>query len=216
MRAICIVLFSACLLFPVKTAGQDAATRLQAKIHLAQAKPAVFGGWRVIKPGTILLVQRDGLAVGFVGDLRRTTTFKAGEIVSSTGGVKLKPGDKVYIYKVDAGPSQLVLHIVTANTYDNVNVGSVTHELGEEAFVFSYDKPLAEIGSGTVLDDVAKWFKTESEASAAKTVKLGQTPEEVETILGPPEKRVDLGAKLIYTYRDMKIIFIDKKVSDVQ
>lgn len=49
-----------------------------------------------------------------------------------------------------------------------------------------------------------------------KTVSLGQSIDEVTTNLGPPKSIVDLGAKKIYVYPDMKIIFNSGKVSDVQ
>jgi hypothetical protein len=47
-------------------------------------------------------------------------------------------------------------------------------------------------------------------------VALGQTPEQVESIVGEPEKIVDLGQKKIYVYRGMKVILQDSKVADVQ
>jgi hypothetical protein len=48
------------------------------------------------------------------------------------------------------------------------------------------------------------------------TISLGQTIDEVVAIQGQPQKVVDLGAKKIYVYKDMKITFTDGKVSDVQ
>ena len=45
---------------------------------------------------------------------------------------------------------------------------------------------------------------------------LGQTIDQVTTTLGEPGKIVDLGAKKMYVYADMKVIFTDGKVSDVQ
>jgi hypothetical protein len=48
------------------------------------------------------------------------------------------------------------------------------------------------------------------------TIALGQTMDEVTAILGPPPKTVDLGPKKIYVYSDMKIIFTDGRVTDVQ
>jgi len=53
-------------------------------------------------------------------------------------------------------------------------------------------------------------------AVESKTVKLGMSTDEVKKTLGNPDKIVDLGAKQIYIYKDMKIVFIDSKVSDVQ
>jgi hypothetical protein len=48
------------------------------------------------------------------------------------------------------------------------------------------------------------------------TISLGQTIDQIVAILGTPKSIVDLGAKKIYVYPDMKITFIDGKVSDVQ
>ena len=45
---------------------------------------------------------------------------------------------------------------------------------------------------------------------------LGQTTAQVVSGLGQPDKVVDLGNKKIYIYKDMKITFVDGKVSDVQ
>jgi hypothetical protein len=57
-----------------------------------------------------------------------------------------------------------------------------------------------------------------STASAveSKTVNLGMNSDEVKKTLGNPDKIVDLGQKQIYIYKDMKITFMDSKVSDVE
>jgi hypothetical protein len=47
-------------------------------------------------------------------------------------------------------------------------------------------------------------------------IKLGMTTDQVEGALGKPDKKVTLGAKQIYFYKDMKVTFKDGKVSDVQ
>ena len=51
---------------------------------------------------------------------------------------------------------------------------------------------------------------------APKTIAIGQTAEDVTAILGQPKSVVDLGAKKIYVYPDIKITFNNGKVSDVQ
>ncbi|MGH9748044.1 MAG: hypothetical protein ACRD59_18265 [Candidatus Acidiferrales bacterium] len=53
-------------------------------------------------------------------------------------------------------------------------------------------------------------------AAPPKTIAVGQTIDEVVAILGQPQKIVDLGKKEMYFYPDMKVIFVDGKVSDVQ
>jgi hypothetical protein len=55
-----------------------------------------------------------------------------------------------------------------------------------------------------------------SEPASAPTIALGQTPDQVTGVLGTPKQIVDLGSKKIYKYPDMKVVFTDGKVSDVQ
>ncbi len=68
-----------------------------------------------------------------------------------------------------------------------------------------------------VIAEIDKYLLPQTEAPAqgtgTKTVALGQTPEQVEAILG---RIVDLGQKKVYVYKDMKIVFVDSKVADVQ
>jgi hypothetical protein len=49
-----------------------------------------------------------------------------------------------------------------------------------------------------------------------QTIEKGQTTDQVTAALGKPEKIVNLGTKQIYIYKDMKITFLNGKVSDVQ
>jgi hypothetical protein len=71
-------------------------------------------------------------------------------------------------------------------------------------------------------DDVKKTIDTvitdpaTASAAESKTVKLEMSPDEVKKALGNPDKIVDLGQKQIYIYKDMKITFIDAKVTDAQ
>ncbi len=47
-------------------------------------------------------------------------------------------------------------------------------------------------------------------------IEKGQTPDQVKAAIGVPDKIVNLGTKQIYVYKDIKITFINGKVSDVQ
>jgi hypothetical protein len=49
-----------------------------------------------------------------------------------------------------------------------------------------------------------------------QTIQLGQSTDQVLAVLNKPEKMVNLGAKQIFVYRDLKVTFVDGKVSDVQ
>jgi len=50
----------------------------------------------------------------------------------------------------------------------------------------------------------------------AKKIELDSTPEQVAAILGQPKEIVNLGSKMIYVYKDTKVIFNDGKVADIQ
>jgi hypothetical protein len=77
----------------------------------------------------------------------------------------------------------------------------------------------AELSAADKEADVA-----EKEASAEvgappaepPTIALGQTLDQVSEALGKPKSIMDLGAKKIYVYKDMKITFKDGKVADIQ
>jgi hypothetical protein len=75
------------------------------------------------------------------------------------------------------------------------------------------DKAEAEAGGGAASgpgpNDAAP-------AAAPVDIEIGQTVDQVTAALGAPQKTVNLGAKKIYVYKDMKITFKDGKVSDVQ
>ncbi len=47
-------------------------------------------------------------------------------------------------------------------------------------------------------------------------IEKGQTPDQVVAAIGQPDKIINLGAKQIYVYKDIKVTFINGKVSDVQ
>jgi len=48
------------------------------------------------------------------------------------------------------------------------------------------------------------------------TLQLGQTISQVVALMGAPARKAEVGQKTIYFYKDMKIVFVDGKVSDVQ
>jgi hypothetical protein len=49
-----------------------------------------------------------------------------------------------------------------------------------------------------------------------QTIQLGQSTDQVLAALDKPEKIVNLGPKQIFVYKDLKVTFLDGKVSDVQ
>jgi hypothetical protein len=49
-----------------------------------------------------------------------------------------------------------------------------------------------------------------------KSISAGQTPDQVIAILGQPDKVVKLGPKEIYYFKDIKVTFVDGKMTDAQ
>jgi hypothetical protein len=210
------------------TTGEEVLAALEAKVKITH-----MNSWTqsISQPGTILVVQKQGLALGDLGSLNKKTVILNGELVSAGGGSmggalfgngstghQLKPGDKVYLYEDHPNPKRdgIWFKILSVDTYDVQDHGQTKQKRGDLLVDFYYDKPLLEMTTDQVLADLSKWLKTENEASESNTVKIGQSAQEVEEILGKPEKRIDLGEKKVFVYKDMKIIFIKGKVSDVQ
>jgi hypothetical protein len=72
---------------------------------------------------------------------------------------------------------------------------------------------LAQAGSG---DASVAAPAIPAPAAPPVEIGLGQTVDQVTAALGQPKNIVDLGAKKIYVFKDMKVTFKDGKVSDVQ
>jgi hypothetical protein len=56
----------------------------------------------------------------------------------------------------------------------------------------------------------------EQPAAEPQTIEKGQTTDQVQGSLGKPDKIVNLGTKQIWVYKDLKVTFLNGKVSDVQ
>ena len=185
---------------------------------------------RITQPGTVLVIQKDGIS----GDLATDMTFLNNKVrdgqVAQAGGFGafmqdkktnrvLKTGEKVYVFKIEVKDDQVRYFIITCDTYD-VNVNGSTKQTRYKA-VLSFELGKNFLSTATA-EDVKKAVdaviipESELKASNTKSVEMGQTPEQVEAILGRPEKIVNLGPKKIYVYKDMKIVFADEKVADVQ
>jgi hypothetical protein len=67
-------------------------------------------------------------------------------------------------------------------------------------------------------DQGAAQGQAQQPAPAAEPAQIekGQTPDQVKASLGNPDKIINLGTKLIYVYKDIKVTFLNGKVSDVQ
>lgn len=151
-------------------------------------------------------------------------------------------GEKVYPSRIEVNPTadKVTLGIVACDSCNNTN--PPTYYKADVIFLFAKGS-LANTSPPQVMDTIAQVFTIDdsgggdqqqggnggpqgSQAQGGppqnqpppqpQTIQLGQTTDEVVAALGQPDKIVNLGAKQIYVYKDLKVTFLKGKVSDVQ
>jgi hypothetical protein len=150
----------------------------------------------------------------------------AGQQVANTPQRKFVGGEKIWLADFQVKEDG-VYFLFYSDPFDNVRYfGQLKFPVSKGAFppADNMMKTIAEV----VTDDSAAQEAAPADsaappsqapggqAPATKTIAMGQTMDEVVGILGPPQKKVNLGTKEIYFYPDMKVIFISGKVADVQ
>jgi len=151
---------------------------------------------------------------------------------------QLPSGEKVYVTKIDVNPKKdkVSLRIIEC---DSCN-GAAQPSSYKSDVVFEF--PKGSLGNPNVTDiedTIAKVFMIDNSAPATDTpqapdqpgqpgvqpptppqpppvIQVGQSIDDVVATQGQPDKIVDLGTKKIYVYKDLKITFVNGKVSDVQ
>jgi hypothetical protein len=191
--------------------------------------PGFFGDFKAI--GSILTVQKEGLKAD-----RPTTQFKPNVILNSritaVGGGSLplggnldgylKGNDRLYLYGTRSGADYIELDLFTVKSYLVTGTGTKGPTPLQASTRFRYEEGLSAVSSNQVMKDITQWLKTEDEArnvsdgKATRTIQLGQTEDEVISIFGTPEKKILLGSKSVFIYRDVKVVFIDGKVADAE
>ncbi len=188
---------------------------------------AQFDYTRITQPGAILAVRLPGI----YADLANTknvivnTNFANGQLAQATGFTAafggntghsrtLNPNEKVYVTMITVRKDSVLMELLTTDV-TTLGDGQGTRYRAE----LNVKLPGLETMS---TDDVKKTIDTiltdpaTASAVESKTIKLGMSPDEVKKSLGNPDKVVDLGAKQIYVYKDMKVVFLNSQVSDVQ
>lgn len=215
------LLLVACLLSAVAWAVTPAALKadIESRYRLTSLDALGF----LKESGATLVVRKEGLRVDRPGAFNRATVIRSGEVVEPGGsGVPLgaaldnglKVGDQLRLHGVVVDDSSVELKLFTVKSF--VVTGS-RGAIPLQAIVrFRYAGGLAAVSGRQVLGDLDTWFGSENALRVAKAVRQGQTPEEVAAILGEPEKKILLGAKAVFIYSDMKLLFMDGKLVDME
>lgn len=194
------------------------------------AKGFFAGSGAIKETGIELTVQKRGLISqdnpkAFVV---RRSRVRNGALVTEqsavgTGFYILKVGERVFVRDIEVDDGDVTFSVFTVDAIEKTggggdrNKGNTTASRFYAIVSFEFEKPyLSTATPEDIIKAVAPVLATSEQATAANTIELGQSPADVERILGKPENVVKLGAKVIYTYKNMKVIFVDGKVADVQ
>jgi len=150
-----------------------------------------------------------------------------------------KAGDKVYASKIDVhldkdSVSMLIVSCDTCNktdppTYNKANVvfqfgkgalakasaGEVEDTIGQ-LLAISEDTGQGDQQQGQDQQGQGQQQQQQQQQSQPQSIQMGMTMDQVTSAMGQPEKTVNLGPKQIYVYKDLKVIFINGRVADVQ
>jgi hypothetical protein len=157
---------------------------------------------RITQQGVALVIEKPGIAADLSSDLRYSITFvRDGQISEQGGAVPVlssktntrvfKPGEKVYVIGIKIGDDYVMLELISCDMFDVVDKGSTKQTRYKAALSFKFAKDsLPTLDSEKIKAAISQVVATETEAAAQnkKTISLGQTPEEVEAILGKPDK----------------------------
>ena len=126
-------------------------------------------------------------------------------------------GDKYWITKayVDMGNDRVVFRLYS-DPYDDVRYWGELQVLFPKGSIPTPDQLLNTISEVlTVQSDDAAAAQPQP-APQPKTVLKGDSIDQVVATLGKPEKILQVDTKQIYVYKEVKITFLDGKVSDIQ
>jgi hypothetical protein len=172
-------------------------------------------------------------------ELHPSTGFCA-NMMKNVSGV-FKKGAKVYPVKVDVdiAKAKITMQVVRCDSCyndsaQNAMKGEVVFEFAKgylekasagevedtvgQVFAVSSDDQQEQSADAQQADQQAPPGQQEQPAQQAEpaTVQLGMTTDQVESALGKPDKIFNVGTKQIYVYKDVKVTFLNGKVSDVQ
>ena len=226
---------------PQEGAPPSLKEQLQAQYKLAKLE-CNSGQAAVKEPGTVLVIQQAGiLGVSPRSMVLAPAVYKDGSL-HPPGGLatamagkdtsQLPVGDKVYVTKIDANlkKDRVTFRIIECDACN----GTAQPSSYKADIFFEFPKGSLQTTSvPDVEDTIAKVFAIDTPTTEAQppapapqgpppaqappaSIQLGQTIDQVVAALGQPKKTVDLGSKKIYVYKDLKVTFVNGKVTDVQ
>jgi hypothetical protein len=182
---------------------------LMCRVNLPIPTPNVYKSGKIDQEGLLGVLGRMGTGPQPGGGPPNTRKFVAGEKFFVTKIEVQKDGVE---FGVLSDPFRdMRYHAVLKFPFAKGAAANADEVIGEIAAVLKID-------SGDSASDSAAPAPVPPPAPAAqtKTITLGQTKEQVVSMFGQPAKVVQLGAKEIDYYPDMKVTFVQNKVTNVE
>lgn len=180
----------------------------------------------ITKPGTQLVISAEGIAGDTASNLTGPFTvvqdgqtnvprFGLSDAFRNDASIRqFKIGERVFLYDLDVkNDHQLLLSLISCDKFEVTVKGSTQYVRYVGRLRFEFPRNYLPTASFT---DIRSAIEAIIAPGGTQTVSLGQSPEQVQAILGKPENIIDLGQRVVYVYKDVKIIFQDRKVTDVQ
>jgi hypothetical protein len=151
----------------------------------------------------------------------------ASDSAASTAGVdsirEFVAGEKFFVTKIDTRPDSVTLYFISDPIKDVRYHASLKFPFPRGTSP-SPDDVAALVAEVIKVDDSSQDDKASNQpdkqgAAAApetKTIAIGQTRDQVVAMFGVPSKIIQLGAKEIDIFPDMKVTFVQNKVVDVK
>ena len=172
---------------------------------------------RITKPGVVLAVRLPSISADVAntkndivntnysnGQISQATGFSAAFGGSTAQSRLLNPSDKVYVTSIYVKRDAVQMELLTVDVATLGNGMSTRYRAELNVKIPNLDTMTPD-DVKQVIDNVVADPAVAS-AVESKTVKLGMSTDEVKTTLGNAGKIVDLGAKQIFIYPDMKVI----------
>ena len=200
----------------------------------------------LIQSGGALTIQADGIkALPAAYQIYMANNVKKGARIKTnlvqhlggngTGVLRearlLGVGEKAYLTRLEVKENEIIFSIQSCGSCNPA--GPDANDMPYRAsLAFQFAKGyLAGADSREIEEMIAGVFASEAAApmapataavpeaappAAPPTIALGQSKDEVATVLGQPDRVAKVGNKEIWFYKDMKVTLLDGKVSDVQ
>jgi hypothetical protein len=180
---------------------------LMCRVNLPIPTPNVYKNGAIDQEGLLGVLGRMGTAPPPAGGAPNTRKFVAGEKFFVTNIEVQKDG---VAYRVLSDPFQgMRYHATLKFPFAKGATAGSDDIISSIAAVLKID---SGDGSGTSAGSAP----APSPAPQTKTIALGQTRDQVISMFGQPAKVVQLGTKEIDYYPDMKVTFVQSKVTNVE